>query len=57
MLQRYVPEIVDGDKRVLLIEGEPMPYGLARVPAPGDARGNLAAGATAVSVAAAPWDR
>ena len=48
MLQRYVPEITEGDKRVLLIEGEPMPYGLARVPAKGDARGNLAAGASAV---------
>ena len=48
MAQRYVPEIVDGDKRVLLIEGEPMPYALARVPAEGDARGNLAAGARAV---------
>ena len=48
MAQRYVPEIVDGDKRVLLIEGEPMPYGLARVPAEDDARGNLAAGARAV---------
>ena len=48
MLQAYVPEITEGDKRVLLIEGEPMPYGLARVPAEGDARGNLAAGAAAV---------
>ena len=50
MAQRYVPEIADGDKRVLLIEGEPMPYGLARVPAEGDARGNLAAGARAVPI-------
>ena len=48
MAQRYVPEIVHGDKRVLLIEGEAVPFGLARVPAGGDARGNLAAGARAV---------
>ena len=48
MAQRYIPDIVHGDKRVLLIEGEPMPYGLARVPADDDARGNLAAGARGV---------
>ena len=48
MAQRFVPEITEGDKRVLLIEGEPMPYALARVPAADDARGNLAAGASAV---------
>ena len=48
MVQRYVPEITHGDKRVLLIEGEPLPYALARIPATGDARGNLAAGATGV---------
>lgn len=45
MCQRYIPEIVDGDKRVLVIEGEPVPQMLARVPAGGDTRGNLAAGA------------
>jgi glutathione synthase len=50
MLQRYIPEIVHGDKRVLLIDGEPLPYALARVPAEGDARGNLAAGAKGVGV-------
>lgn len=50
MAQRFVPEIRDGDKRVLLINGEPLPYALARVPAEGDARGNLAAGATGVGV-------
>ncbi len=50
MAQRYLPEIRDGDKRVLLINGEPLPYALARVPAEGDARGNLAAGATGVGV-------
>lgn len=46
MAQRYLPEIEDGDKRILLINGEPIPYALARVPAPGEVRGNLAAGGT-----------
>ena len=50
MAQRFLPEISDGDKRILLINGEPLPYALARVPAEGDARGNLAAGATGVGV-------
>jgi glutathione synthase len=44
MAQRYIPEIVDGDKRVLLIAGEPVPYALARIPKAGETRGNLAAG-------------
>lgn len=44
MAQRYLPEIVDGDKRILLINGEPVPYALARIPAKGESRGNLAAG-------------
>ncbi len=44
MAQRYLPEIVDGDKRILLINGEPVPYALARIPAEGESRGNLAAG-------------
>lgn len=46
MVQRYIPEITQGDKRILMIDGEPVPYSLARVPAPGDFRGNLASGAT-----------
>ncbi|MEM6707724.1 MAG: glutathione synthase [Pseudomonadota bacterium] len=46
MGQRYLPEIADGDKRILLIDGEPVPYALARIPALGEARGNLAAGGT-----------
>jgi len=46
MAQRYLPEIVDGDKRVLLVDGEPVPYMLARIPGAGDFRGNLAAGAS-----------
>jgi glutathione synthase len=45
MAQRYVPEIADGDKRVLLIDGEPVEYALARIPAPGESRGNLVMGA------------
>ncbi|EAQ97684.1 glutathione synthase [Congregibacter litoralis] len=44
MAQRYLPEIKDGDKRILMIEGEPIPYGLARLPIKGETRGNLAAG-------------
>ena len=46
MAQRYLPEITEGDKRVLLVDGVPMPYCLARLPAPGETRGNLAAGGT-----------
>lgn len=48
--QRYLPEIKDGDKRVLLVEGEPMPYALARLAAPGETRANLAAGGRGVGV-------
>ncbi len=48
MAQRYIPEIsTDGDKRILLIDGEPYPHALARIPPAGDNRGNLAVGATA----------
>jgi len=49
MAQRYLPEIVNGDKRVLVIDGEPVPYALARIPAEGETRGNLAAGGTGVA--------
>ncbi|MEP6679273.1 MAG: glutathione synthase [Betaproteobacteria bacterium] len=44
MAQRFVPEIVDGDKRILLIAGEVVPFCLARIPKPGETRGNLAVG-------------
>jgi len=44
MAQRFIPEISAGDKRILLIDGEPVPYALARIPAKGELRGNLAAG-------------
>lgn len=47
MAQSFIPAISAGDKRILLINGEPVPYALARIPAPGDFRGNLARGATA----------
>ncbi len=47
MAQRYLPEIAQGDKRILLINGEPVPYALARIPAPGEIRGNLAVGGRA----------
>lgn len=49
MAQRYIPEIVKGDKRILLIDGEPVPYALARVPAIGESRGNLAAGGSGIA--------
>ncbi|WP_257386656.1 glutathione synthase [Tahibacter caeni] len=44
LAQKYLPAIVDGDKRILLIDGEPVPYALARIPQGDDFRGNLAAG-------------
>jgi glutathione synthase len=57
MAQRYLPAIVDGDKRVLLIGGKPVPYALARIPKAGETRGNLAAGGTGVARALTPRDR
>ena len=48
-MQRYIPDIVTtGDSRVILVDGEPAPYALARIPTAADNRGNLAAGATGV---------
>lgn len=49
MVQRYVPEIVDGDKRIIIINGKPVPYSLARIPLAGETRGNLAAGGRGVA--------
>lgn len=49
MAQKYIPEIKLGDKRILLINGEAIPYALARIPAQGELRGNLAAGAKGVA--------
>ena len=50
MAQRFIPEISQGDKRILLVDGEPVPFALARVPAKGETRGNLAAGGKGVGV-------
>jgi glutathione synthase len=49
MAQRFIPEIAEGDKRVLLIDGKAVPHCLARIPKPGDSRGNLVAGARGVA--------
>src|SRR5689334_9589398 len=49
MAQRFIPDIADGDKRILLIAGEVVPYSLARIPKPGETRGNLAAGGRGVA--------
>ena len=57
MAQRYVPEIVKGDKRVLVIDGEPFPYCLARIPREGETRGNLAAGGRGVAQPISDRDR
>ncbi len=46
MAQRYLPAILQGDKRIIIINGEPLPYALARIPKAGGTRGNLAAGGT-----------
>jgi glutathione synthase len=57
MAQRYIPAIAEGDKRVLLIAGEPVPYALARIPKAGETRGTLAAGGRGVAQALTPRDR
>jgi glutathione synthase len=57
MAQRYLPEIKDGDKRILLIDGEAVPFCLARIPAQGETRGNLAAGGTGVARPLTEHDR
>lgn len=49
MAQRYIPEIASGDKRILIINGEPVPYALARIPMAGENRGNLAAGGKGIA--------
>jgi glutathione synthase len=46
MIQAFIPDISNGDKRILIVDGEPMPFCLARIPAKGETRGNLAAGGT-----------
>jgi glutathione synthase len=57
MAQSFIPEIVDGDKRIVLIAGEPVPHSLARIPKPGETRGNLAAGGRGVARPLSPRDR
>src|SRR5207344_1435763 len=57
MAQRFIPEIVYGDKRIILIDGEPVPHALARIPKPGETRGNLAAGGRGVARPLTPRDR
>ncbi|HVO08555.1 MAG TPA: glutathione synthase [Burkholderiaceae bacterium] len=57
MVQRFLPEIVHGDKRVLLIDGEPVPYCLARIPQGGEVRGNLAVGGKGVAQPLSARDR
>lgn len=48
MAQKFIPDISNGDKRILMVDGEPIPYCLARIPAKGELRGNLAAGGSGV---------
>jgi glutathione synthase len=57
MAQVFVPEIKDGDKRILLIDGEAVPFSLARIPSGDDHRGNLVMGATGVGQALSDADR
>ncbi|MFT7126883.1 MAG: glutathione synthase [Pseudoalteromonas tetraodonis] len=57
MVQKFLPEISSGDKRILIIDGEPMPYALARIPSKGEFRGNLAAGGRGVGVPLSERDR
>src|SRR4029077_6907382 len=57
MAQRFIPEIAEGDKRILLIGGEVVPFSLARIPKPGETRGNLAAGGQGVARALSKRDR
>jgi len=57
MVQRYIPEIKAGDKRILLINGEPVTYALARMPTKGETRANLAAGGKGVGIELSDRDR
>jgi len=57
MAQRFIPEITQGDKRILLIDGIPIDYALARIPGKGETRGNLAAGGTGVGIPLNDRDR
>lgn len=57
MAQRFIPEILQGDKRILVVDGEAVPYCLARIPATGETRGNLAAGGRGVAQPLSDRDR
>ncbi|MEM7379326.1 MAG: glutathione synthase [Pseudomonadota bacterium] len=57
MIQSYLPAIREGDKRILLVDGVPAPYALARIPSAGETRGNLAAGGRGVPVPLSDTDR
>lgn len=57
LAQRFIPAISQGDKRILMIDGKPLPYALARIPAQGELRGNLAAGGRGVAVPLSDRDR
>lgn len=57
MAQKFIPEITEGDKRILLIDGQPIDYALARIPRKGEIRGNLAAGGSGVGVQLTDRDR
>jgi len=57
MAQKFIPEISQGDKRILMVDGEPVPYALARIPAKGETRGNLAAGGRGEGVELSERDR
>ncbi|MEQ8426710.1 MAG: glutathione synthase [Gammaproteobacteria bacterium] len=57
MAQKYIAEITEGDKRILLVDGEPIPYALARIPARGEFRGNLARGGSGKGVELSERDR
>jgi glutathione synthase len=57
MVQHFIPAISEGDKRILMINGQPVPYVLARIPAEGDNRGNLAAGGRGLALPLSQTDR
>ena len=57
MAQRFIPEITQGDKRILMVNGQPVPYALARIPAQGETRGNIAAGGRGEGIAISDRDR
>jgi len=57
MAQKFIPQITEGDKRILMVNGEPVPYVLARIPTKGETRGNLAAGGKGVAQPLSESDR